>query len=102
MIECCIFTFTSPQVLNCSHMMKTLLILLIVAIESIHCQGNGDDTTAEGDIRLADGKAGSGRLEIYLEGQWGTVCDDFFDMDDAMVVCRQLKYKSAVAYYPGW
>ena len=70
-------------------MMKTLLILLIVAIESIHCQGNGDDTTAEGDIRLADGKAGSGRLEIYLEGQWGTVCDDFFDMDDAMAVCQQ-------------
>ena len=86
-------------------MIKTLLlILLVVAIESIHCQGNGDDTYAEGDIiRLADGtKTGLGRLEIYLGGQWGTVCNDYFDMDDAMVVCRQLKYKSAVAVYPGW
>ena len=42
-------------------------------------------------LRIAGG-GNSGRLEIYKDGSWGTVCDDEFDSTDASVACRQLGF----------
>lgn len=52
-----------------------------------------------GSVRLvsADGLPNRGRVEIFIRGQWGTVCDDLFTSKAGTVVCRQLGYKTALA-----
>ncbi|XP_059821862.1 lysyl oxidase homolog 3B-like isoform X4 [Hypanus sabinus] len=51
-------------------------------------------------IRLAGypRKHNEGRVEVFYEGEWGTICDDDFKLENAKVLCRMLGFISAT----GW
>ena len=51
-----------------------------------------------GDLRLGSNSTNAaalsseGRLEICINGGWGTICDNRFSISDAQVACSQLGY----------
>lgn len=62
-----------------SHLLLNVDLLCLVALRLV-----GSDNVC------------SGRVEVLLSDNWGTVCDDNWDINDAEVVCREMGCGTAV------
>ena len=83
-----------------------MLLCTAVSINIYLTYHIGTDTTRiwnsnsySGMIRLQGGSySNQGRVEVYCNGQWGTICDDGFGSTDANTICKQLGYTGYFKY----
>ena len=51
--------------------------------------------TNNGTVRLSNGNSSNeGRVEICLNGYWGTICSNGWNEYDAFVTCKQAGYET--------
>lgn len=83
-----------PVAIHC--VVSTLLSLWAL------CNAQSDSSPPVIQLRLVGEKRKhyEGRLEVFYNGEWGTVCDDDFSISAAHVACRELGFLDAQSWLP--
>lgn len=91
--------------LRCHSKLILLIISYYLKTIFINCWYFADSVTGsctDGQTRLVNGTlAQEGRVEVCLNGIWGSICQSGFGQDDAYVICKELGYNGPCKYSRG-
>ncbi len=83
----------SEELLNTCPVIDIFLFCTHSEDAGVICAPDQPANCTTGAVRLMDGSNEyEGRVEVCLNGRWGTICDDSWDSKDSQVVCRELGY----------
>uniref|UniRef100_A0A1X7SWV6 SRCR domain-containing protein n=1 Tax=Amphimedon queenslandica TaxID=400682 RepID=A0A1X7SWV6_AMPQE len=69
---------------------KMLQFVFLILLLSASVQFT--ESCTDGSVRLANPSLSYGAVEACTNGSWGSICSDFWNNNDASVVCKQLGY----------
>ena len=104
LLQCSFSTYIDSGCTNTNYYDATVYCCKIMNIIFIMLTPYTDSTRIwsspyTGMIRLQRGSySNEGRVEVYCNGQWGTICDDGFSSTDARTICKQLGYSTYLRY----
>ena len=108
-----VFDFVPSRVMGCGAAVcaHTLLAVLVTLVQMHCCTGKlataklaqhyseknnpVGQSCITGDVRLFGGmRPTEGTVEVCVNGEWQTICDSYWETNDATVICSQLGYST--------